>query len=84
MKINRIKSNYIILILLLMCLFLCTGCGAADKTADPAPGTVPSASGSSNKKAIAKSAVGSSNSKAITESAVGSSNNKAIAESAAV
>ena len=27
MKINRIKSNYIILILLLMCLFLCTGCG---------------------------------------------------------
>ena len=61
MKINRIKSNYIILILLLMCLFLCTGCAAADKTADPAPWTVPSAAGSSNGTVITKSAVESSN-----------------------
>ena len=83
MKINRIKSNYIILILLLMCLFLCTGCGATDKTADPAPGTVPSAAGSSNGTVITKSAVESSNSKTITESAAGSSNSKAITESAA-
>lgn len=84
MKINRIKSNYIILILLLMCLFLCAGCGAADKTSDPAPGTVPSAAGSSNGTVIAKSAVESSNGNAITESAAASSNSKAVAESAAV